>query len=88
MDKKGQWSEKFDLAANELFQRIKELIQEGNVNRIIIRNSKGQLLLEIPVTGGVAVGGIITILSPILAVLGFLTALMARVQVEVIRNHD
>ncbi|HHW61614.1 MAG TPA: DUF4342 domain-containing protein [Syntrophomonadaceae bacterium] len=87
-EKKGHWSEKFDIAASELIQRIKELIQEGNVNRIIIRNARGRLLLEIPVTGGVAVGSIITILSPVLAVLGFLAALMARVQVEVIRHHE
>ena len=58
------WIEEIEVAGSELVDRIKELIKEGNVRRLIIRNSKGELLMEIPLTAGVAAGGVVTIIEP------------------------
>lgn len=87
-NKAGQWSEQFEIAASELADRIKELIKEGNVRRLIIRNANGDCLLEIPVTAGVAVGSVLTMQAPVLAVLSAMAALIAKVQVEVIREGE
>jgi hypothetical protein len=73
------------LKGNELVDRVKKLVQEGNVRRVIIRSKEGRSLLEIPLTAGVAVGGVLTVFYPILAAVGAFAALLAEVKVEIIR---
>lgn len=80
------WTEEVVVAGSELVERIKKLVAEGNVRRLIIRKPNGESLLEIPLTAGVAVGGVVTILAPVLAALGALAALLAEVKVEVVRS--
>jgi hypothetical protein len=73
----------FRVKGEELLQKIKQLIHEGNVSRIIIKDETGQTYLEIPVTIGV-VGAIF---APVLAAVGALAALVANFKVEVIRRE-
>ena len=49
--------EEIELAGNQLVERIKELVAEGNVRRLIIRTAENRTVLEIPLTAGVAGGG-------------------------------
>ncbi|WP_456417878.1 DUF4342 domain-containing protein [Thiolapillus sp.] len=79
------WKEEISIAGNELVERIKELVAEGNVRRLIIRKPNGESLLEIPLTAGVAVGGVVTIMAPVLAAIGALAALIKDFRLEVIR---
>ena len=79
------WTENIEIAGNELVDRTKELIAEGNVRRLIIRNQDDEKLLEVPLTTGVVVGGAFTLLAPILAALGAMAALLVRVKVEIVR---
>ena len=71
------WTEQIEIAGSELVERTKELIEEGNVRRLIIRNQDDKLLLEVPLTAGVAVGGVVTVVAPVLAALGAMAALLA-----------
>jgi phage terminase large subunit-like protein len=64
--------EEFKLNGHELVKKIKELIKAGNIRRIIIKNEKGKVMMEIPVT--VAVIG--AVFAPILAAVGALAALL------------
>lgn len=82
------WSEEVVVAGNQLVERVKQLIADGNVRRLIIRKPNGESLLEIPLTAGVAVGGAVTLMAPILAALGALAALLAEVKVEVVHTGD
>jgi hypothetical protein len=82
------FSEVFEVAGSELVERVKKAIAEGNVRRVIIRNEKGDSLLEIPLTAGVVVGGALAIVYPVLAALGAFAALLAKVKVEVIRTTN
>ncbi|WP_456380220.1 DUF4342 domain-containing protein [Thiolapillus sp.] len=81
------WKEDISIAGNELVDRIKELVAEGNVRRLIIRKPNGESLLEIPLTAGVAVGGAVTIMAPVLAAIGALAALIKDFRLEVIRTN-
>jgi hypothetical protein len=83
--KERTWVEEIEIAGSELVGRVKELIAEGNVRRLIIKKADGDLLLEVPLTGGVVVGGVITIVTPVLAALGAMAALLTRVRVQVVR---
>lgn len=82
------WKEELELKGSELVDRVKELIEEGNVRHLIIRNADNRILLQVPLTAGVAVGGALTIVAPVLAALGAMAALLVRVKIEVIREKN
>jgi hypothetical protein len=65
-----------------LVRKIEELIHEGNVSRIIVKDERGRALLEIPVTVGV----LGAILAPWLAALGVIAALATRCTLVVERR--
>lgn len=79
------WIEVIDVYAKDLVDRVKELIKAGNVRRLIIRKPGGDVLLEIPLTAGVAVGSVMTLFAPVLAAVGAMAALLTKVKVEVVR---
>ena len=81
------FSEEIEVAGNELVERIKELVQEGNIRRLIIRNSEGKSLIEIPLTGAVLVGGMTALALPMIAALGGRAAFVARVKIEIVRDE-
>lgn len=80
------WTEQIEISGSELVDRTKELISQGNVRRLIIYTSDDEKLMEVPLTAGVVVGGAFTLLAPVLAALGAMAALLARVKIEVVRT--
>lgn len=78
--------EEIQVTSNELVDRVKELIQQGNVRRLIIRKSDGEALMEIPLTASVVAGSIMVMFAPVLAAVGALAALLAEVKIEVVRE--
>ena len=74
--------EQFKVNGHEVLKKIKELIKEGNVRRIIIKDEKGKVLMEIPVTFAV-VGAFF---APVLAAIGALAALVSKCTIEVERK--
>jgi hypothetical protein len=81
------WTEEMEIDAGELVDRVKKLIEEGNVRRLIIRKPNDEILLEVPLTAGVAVGGVVTLFAPVLAALGALAALLAQVKIQIVRTE-
>jgi len=82
------WTEKIEVAGCQLVDRVKELIAEGNVRRLIVRTPGNKLVLEMPLTAGVVVGGVLTLATPQWVALGALAALVARVKIEVVRTDQ
>ncbi len=80
------WHEEIEIASDQLVARVKELVAEGNVRRLIIRGPDEKPILEVPLTAGVAVGGMLTMLAPVLAALGAFAALIAHVKIEIVRE--
>lgn len=72
-------TEEFRVNGEELLGKIKELVHEGNIRRIIIKNKEGTTVLEIPLTFGV-VGAL---LVPSLAAVGAIAALLTEATVVV-----
>jgi hypothetical protein len=81
MDKFGELFEQFKVAGNDLAGKIRELVHEGNVRRIIIRDEQGHTFMEIPLS--VATVGIV--LVPVLAAVGAIATLVAKFDVVVVR---
>lgn len=78
----SEWDE-FQVAADDLIGRVKELIREGNIRRIVVRNEEGKTLLEIPVTVGV----IGVLFAPYLAALGAIAAMATKCTIAVERRE-
>lgn len=78
----SQKTEEFKVNGEELLKRVKELINEGNVRRIIIKTKEGKSLIELPLTVGV-VGAV---LAPMFAAVGAVAALVAECTISVERE--
>jgi len=72
-------NEEFRVDGEKLISKIKEIIHEGNIRRIIIKDKEGKTVLEIPMTFGV-VGALI---APQLAAIGAIAALVTEATVVV-----
>jgi hypothetical protein len=73
--------EEVQVLGRDLVDRVKSLIHEGNVQRIIVKDEHGNTFIEIPVT--VAVIG--TVIAPVLAAVGAISTLVAKFKVVVVR---
>lgn len=73
--------EEIHVLGRDLVEKVKSLLHEGNVRRVIIKDDKGHTFMEIPVT--VAAVGVIA--APILAAIGALSALVAKFTIVVER---
>lgn len=76
--------EEFRLSGGEILNKVKEIIHEGNVRRIILKDERGKTFMEIPLTVGV-VGAIV---APILAAVGAVAALASNLTIVVEKTED
>ncbi len=72
-------SEEFRVNGEELIAKIKNLVNEGNIRRIIIKDKEGKVIFEIPLTFGI-IGALI---APQLAAIGAIAALVTEATVVV-----
>ena len=81
MDFKTHYEE-FKVQAKDLVEKVRSLVHEGNIRRIIIKDDKGNTFIEIPLTVGVATA----LAIPVLAGLGAIAALVANFTIGVERT--
>ena len=75
--------EEVKVKGEDLLKKVKELIHEGNIRRIIIKNETGETYIEIPLTLGV-VGMVV---APILAAVGAIAALAANFTIAIVKKE-
>ena len=80
-------SQEIKVASNQLVDKIRELIEEGNVRRVHIRR-EGKTLIEIPLTVGVGAGAAALIMTPIMAAVGAIAALAADITLVIERTDE
>jgi hypothetical protein len=76
-------SEEFEVRSDELVKKIKEILHEGNVNKLIVEDEQGKTLLEIPAAAGL-VGALV---APWLAALGAIAAIATKCKIKVERRE-
>ena len=72
-------TEEFKVNGEELLAKIKQLIHEGNIHRIIIKNKDGKTIIEVPLT----IGMVGVVLAPTLAAIGAVAALIGEATIVV-----
>ena len=75
--------EEFTVSSDDLIEKVKKLLHESNVTRIIVKDEKGKTMLEIPATVGI----IGVLLAPWLAALGAIAALATNCRIVVERRE-
>lgn len=74
--------EAYKVRGERIVEKVKELVHEGNVRHVVIKNEEGRTLIEFPVTVGVAGA----LLVPVWAAVGALAALVTNCSIEVERE--
>ena len=74
--------EEFKVSGEELLKKVKDIIRAGNARRIIIKNDKGKVLVEVPLT----IGAIGAVLAPVLAAIGAIAALVSKCTIVVVKK--
>lgn len=77
-------TEEFRVNGEELISKVKKLLNEGNIRKVIIKDKEGKVVFEIPLTFGV-VGALI---APQLAAIGAIAALLSEATVVVEKTVD
>jgi hypothetical protein len=81
--------EELESTGGQLLDTVKGLIDQGNVRRLIIKDQNDKVLVEMPLTIGVVAGSVVAVLGGwMLAVVGAIAALVARVKIVVERYED
>jgi hypothetical protein len=75
--------EEIHVLGRDLVDKVRELIHEGNVQRIVVKDEHGNTFVEIPVT----VAAVGAILAPLLAAIGAISALVAKFKIVVVRSE-
>ncbi|MCU0481333.1 MAG: DUF4342 domain-containing protein [Anaerolineae bacterium] len=79
--------EEFEMTGNKVVDKVKEMIAEGNVRRLIVKTQDGRTLIDTSLTVGVGVGGFLGMIGGIpLAIFATLAMVVTKVKVEVVRE--
>ncbi|MBN3033643.1 MAG: DUF4342 domain-containing protein [Candidatus Saganbacteria bacterium] len=78
----AELNEEFKVRGEELLKKTKELIKEGNIRKITIKDKEGKEILSFPLTLGV-IGAVI---APVLAAVGAVAALVTECTISVERK--
>lgn len=76
--------EEFKVSGEDVIKKVKELVKEGNIRRLIIKNEDGKILVEFPLTIGV-VG---VALLPVFAAIGTIAALVTNCTIVVEKREN
>lgn len=77
-------ADEYKINGKDLLEKVEELIKEGNIRRIIIKNSEGKVYIEIPLTIGV----IGMLAAPVVAAIGAVAGLVSNFTIEIVRKEN
>ncbi|SET41019.1 protein of unknown function [Natronincola peptidivorans] len=77
----SKWTKNMSMAGNEMIEKLKKVIEKGNVTRVILKKDN-DVILNIPVTAG-AIG---VVLAPLVSILGISAALVTKTKIEIVQN--
>ena len=75
--------EEVHVLGRDLVDKVRDLIHEGNVQRIVVKDEHGNTFVEIPVT----IAAVGAILAPLLAAIGAISALVSKFTIVVVRSE-
>lgn len=80
------FTERIELAGDQLVSTLTGLVKDSTVRRIVIRDQNDKKLFAVPMPAGVAIGGLAVLAAPTLAAIGAITALVTKVHLDIVRT--
>lgn len=80
--------EEFSISGDTLTAKVKELLHQGNIRRITLKNEEGHILIEIPLTIGVVGGVVSAALFPVVAAVSVIGAMVAHLTITIERRDS
>ena len=80
-------TEKFTVSGNQLVEKVKQLIHEGNIRKVRLLH-EGQTVIEIPLSIGAPATAAVILAAPVLAALGAFAALVTECTIEVEKTEE
>ena len=87
-DSTNDFTEKIEIAGENLVATVKNLMSDARVRRIIIRNADGRQLIRIPWAVGGAGGAVATFMAPGLSAVAVIGGAVARLKLEIVRTGE
>ena len=81
------FTEKIEVAGENLVGTVKGLMSDATVRRIIIRNGDGRQLMSIPLTVGIIGGAAAVLIAPVLSAVAVIGGAVAKLKLEVVREN-
>ncbi len=82
------WVEEIEVTGEKLVAEVKRLAAESRVRRLRVIEPDGDVAVDVSLPVGAIAGGAVVLAAPVLAVIGALAALVAKVKIEIIRDPD
>lgn len=83
----NSFTEKIQVAADQVADTLRQLVAEGTVRKIIVRKADGTQILSIPLAAGVAIGGVAVLVAPAISAVAALATLFSNLTVQVERTN-
>ncbi len=80
--------EEIEVAGRDAVARAQDIIEEGNVRRLIFLTAEDKVILEVPLTAGVAAGAAAVFIMPTLAAIGAAVAFLSKVKIQIVRVDE
>ncbi len=80
--------EEFRVRGEQVGEKIRELIREGQARRIIVKKPNGEVIREFNLNRGLAAGALLALIAPGLVAIGAIVALLSEVRIEVVKDGD
>ncbi|MDI9629320.1 MAG: DUF4342 domain-containing protein [Acidobacteriota bacterium] len=87
-DGKNDFTEKIEVAGQNLLSTVKNLMSDASVRRIVIRNAEGRQLISIPLVVGIAGGALGIFMAPVLSAVAVIGGAVAKLKVEIVRTGE
>jgi len=81
-------TEEYVFSGDEVIAKIKELLHEGNVRRMTVYSDRGTVLLDVPLTIGLAGTAAAVVLAPVLSTITMLAGVLLKIKVKVERIEE
>ena len=72
----------------QLIGKVKEILNDAKLKRVVVKDDEGKVLLSIPVTWGAASAAALVVLEPWLAALGVIAGIVTRCTIEAEKTSD
>ncbi|MCS6836685.1 MAG: DUF4342 domain-containing protein [Anaerolineae bacterium] len=86
--KNSELVEELRVSGEQVVEKVRELIEKGNVRRLIVRRHNDEVIVELPLTPTVIGAGAMLVFAPIFTMLAVVVAYLAEVKIEVVRQVE